>query len=736
MVLDEFPRQLARTRRFSLGVPRAVTISPDGGRILFLRTGGGEDPVSRLWLLDLPDRDANNANDANDASDANKGNKGNKGNNLSDANDSSGEHLLADPTADWNVGSGELPEAERIRRERMRELADGIVAYSADEACRHLAFALDGHLWTLNVPAKRQPPALPRLVPTPGPVTEPRIDPTGQRVAYVTDGALHVVELDSGVDQVLAAPEHADVSYGLPEHVAAESMYRDHGFWWAPDGRELLAARVDNSPVQRWWIADPANPQKAPRAIRYPAAGTANAEVTAHVLRLDGTRTELDWNRKAFEYLTAAAWDNHGPLLSVQSRDQRTVLILAADPATGATTVLHEERDPAWVQLTYGAPLRTTAGRLVHVSDLNGDRRLVIDGAPVTPDGLQVREVNGADGETVYFIGTEEPTEEHLWRYHPDQGLRQLSNTPGIHSGSANGGTLVGFDRTEAGVAMTATRANEPTGHPIECLAAEPAIKPRITWLTVGSRKLRAALLLPSWYEPGTARLPVLMSPYGGPAGQLVVRMRSTAFCEDQWFAENGFAVLVVDGRGTPGRGPAWEKTVYGDTLSAPVEDQADALQAVAAQFPDLDLGRVGIRGWSFGGALAAMAVIRRPDVFHAAISGAATHDQRLYDTHWRERFLGLPDENPGGYARSSTMTQAADLTRPLLLIHGIADDNVIVAHTLRMSSALLAAGRPHQVLPLSGATHTPTDENTVSQLLKHQLTFLTGALGIRPTEK
>jgi len=712
MVLDEFPRQLARTRRFSLGVPRAVTISADGERVLFLRTGGGEDPVSRLWLLDLADGSGSGSNGSN----------------------SNAERLLADPTASWNAGSGEVPEAERIRRERARELADGIVAYSADEACHNIAFALDGNLWTLQVPAEDQPPAFPRPVPTAGPVTEPRIDPTGQRVAYVTDGALHVVELGTHADRVLAAPEHAEVSYGLPEHVAAESMYRYRGFWWAPDGRQLLAARVDNEPVLQWWIADPANPQKAPHAIRYPAAGTANAEVTAHVLRLDGTRTELNWDRKAFEYLTAAAWDSHGPLLSVQSRDQRTVLILAADPATGATTVLHEERDPAWVELTYGAaPLRTAAGRLVHVSDLDGDRRLVVDGEPVTPDGLQVREVDGADGETVYFIGTQEPTEEHLWRYHPEQGLRRLSSTPGVHSGTANGGTVVRFERTEAGVAITATRADEPTPHPIECLAAEPVLTPRITWLTVGPRKLRAALLLPSWYQPGTARLPVLMSPYGGPAGQLVVRMRSTSFCEDQWFAEHGFAVLVVDGRGTPGRGPAWEKTIYGDALSAPVEDQADALQAVAEQFPDLDLGKVGIRGWSFGGALAAMAVIRRPEVFHAAISGAAPHDQRLYDTHWRERFLGLPDENPAAYDHSSTMTQAGDLTRPLLLIHGIADDNVIVAHTLRMSSALLAAGRPHQVLPLSGATHTPTDENTVSQLLRHQLTFLIDALGIHP---
>ena len=186
-------------------------------------------------------------------------------------------------------------------------------------------------------------------MPTAGPVTEPRIDPTGQRVAYVSDGALHVAELADGSSRTLAVPEHADVSYGLAEHVAAESMLRYRGFWWAPDGRELLAARVDNSPVQQWWIADPANPERQPRAIRYPAAGTANADVTLHVLRLDGTRTEVGWDRTAFEYLATASWDSTRPAAPVQSRDQRTVLILAADPVTGATAVLHEERDPAWV---------------------------------------------------------------------------------------------------------------------------------------------------------------------------------------------------------------------------------------------------------------------------------------------------------------------------------------------------------------------------------------------------
>ena len=700
MAIDEFPRQLASTRYFTLGFPHDVTVSRDGGRVLFLRTQGGEDPVTCLWRLDLAD-----------------GADGQM-------------RLLADPAAAWHFGPGDVPEAERVRRERARETAAGIVAYSADANCRTVVFALDGQLWVLRVgDDPREPGGIPEPVPAAGAVTDPRIDPTGQRVAYVADGALHVTELADGTGRRLAAPEHDEVSYGLAEHVAAESMGRFRGYWWAPDGRRLLAARVDNSPVQRWWIADPAVPERPPRAVRYPAAGTANADVTLHVLRLDGTRTEVAWDRGAYEYLTAAGWDSRGPLLSVQSRDQRTVLVLAADPDTGQTTLLHTERDDAWVELAPGTPARTGAGDLVTVSDRDGSRRLVIGGAAVTPDGLHVDAVSGTDGAAVYFTATDErdPTERHLWRYDPGSGLARCSADPGVHDGEAAGGTVVVLSRTEEGRSAAVTW-RDGTRTAIASLEAEPSLTPRITWLVLGARELRAALLLPSWYQPGT-RLPVLLSPYGGAAMQRVVRARGAAFCEDQWFAEHGFAVLVTDGRGTPGRGPGWSKTVFGDTLSAPLEDQVDALDALSASFSDLDRGRVGIRGWSYGGALAAIAVLRRPDVFHAAVSGAAPHDQRLYDTHWRERFLGLPQQNPEGYDRCSTITEAASLTRPLLLMHGMADDNVVVAHTLRMSAALLAAGRPHQFLPLSGATHMPID--VIGQLLRHELAFLTESLGL-----
>jgi dipeptidyl-peptidase-4 len=162
------------------------------------------------------------------------------------------------------------------------------------------------------------------------------------------------------------------------------------------------------------------------------------------------------------------------------------------------------------------------------------------------------------------------------------------------------------------------------------------------------------------------------------------------------------------------------------------LEDQVEALQSAAQQCADLDLSRVAIRGWSFGGYLAALAVLRRPDVFHAAVAGAPPTDWRLYDTCYTERYLGRPDTDPDNYARSSLLADAPKLTRPLLLVHGLADDNVVVAHTLRLSAALLTAGRPHSVLPLSGVTHmSGTQEDVAENLMVVQVDFLRTALGI-----
>ena len=280
-------------------------------------------------------------------------------------------------------------------------------------------------------------------------------------------------------------------------------------------------------------------------------------------------------------------------------------------------------------------------------------------------------------------------------------------------------------------------------------LAERPALPaPQPVLFGAGPREIRTAVLFPSWHQPGQRKLPVLLDPYGGPHAQRVVKARG-AYLTSQWFAEQGFAVVIADGRGTPGRGPEWERAVAGDLAGPVLEDQVDALRDAAARFGDLDTGRVAIRGWSFGGYLAALAVLRRPGVFHAAIAGAPVTDWHLYDTHYTERYLGFPDRDQENYERSSLIFSAeravvaapAQATsrgeadtgtippRPLMLIHGLADDNVVVAHTLRLSGALLAAGYPHTVLPLSGITHMASQETVAENLLLLQLDFLRAAL-------
>ncbi|MGY4951317.1 prolyl oligopeptidase family serine peptidase [Streptomyces nigrescens] len=688
----DFPWQFARSRRFSLGVPRHFTVSPDGRRVLFVRTLSGTDPVGRLWQYE-----------------------------------DGTERLLADPALLVGAGPNAVPEEERLLRERARERTVGVVSYATDEAARLVAFALSGALW-----AVRTDGGTPFSVPAAGPVIDPRPSPDGRYIAYVSRRCFHVVDL-AGADRQLARAEGPEISYGLAEYVAAESMHRLRGYWWAPDSRRVLVARVDTGRVERRYVSDPADPTKPPQAIRYPAAGTPNAEVTLQLLSLEGERVEVEWDRKAYEYVVAAGWDAHGPFITVQSRDQRVVRTLAVDPETGATEVLHERTDPAWVEIIDGTPARTASGALVLHEDEGDTRYLTVGGRRVTPEGMQLCAVLGVEDERVLFTASEDPLETHVWCHEPGRGNRRLSREPGRYTGVARGGTVVLAGETlrgnEAGVLRGDETAGDPPYQALTSLAEEPSVTPRPVHLTLGERELRGALYLPSWHEEGTGKLPVLLDPYGGPGIQLVGRARGWFTYVSQWFAEQGFAVLVVDGRGTPNRGPAWEKTIHGDQLTPALEDQVDALRAAAARYADLDLTRVAIRGWSFGGFLAAAAVLHRPEIFHAAVAGAPPTDQRMYDTHWKERFLGDPEEQPENYVRSSLAGHGHLLSRPLLLVHGLADDNVAAAHTLRFSAELLAAGKPHSVLPLPGATHLPADDAVNAQLLHFQRDFLLKAL-------
>jgi dipeptidyl-peptidase 4 len=684
---DSFPRQSARTQRFTLGRPRSFTVSPDGTRVVFIRSRAGDDPLNCLWVLDLPgDR----------------------------------ERLAFQPP-----GERDVPAEERARRERTREMAEGVVAYSTDRDVTVAAFSVNGKLFVSNLlkGESRELPAQP-------PVFDPRIDPTGRQVAYVCDGALRVIAMD-GADSLRVEDEDPDVSWGLAEFIAAEEMDRREGFWWSPNGTQIAAARVDEKNVTSWHIFEAVDPESTPRSVRFPAVGTRNAEVTLHVLGLDGSRYEVQWDREHFEYLARVVWTEHAPLtILVQSRDQQKTQLLTVDER-GQTSLVREEQDRAWVELIHGSPAWREKGQLVSTIDVDDTRRLAVDGEAVTPPGLQVLRILHADAR-VLFVATEEPTEEHVWRWSPGDGLERLTSAPGVHDATGEGDVVV-ITAAPLDTAPTAIVHRGPdVVTTVESRAEEPILESKPILFSAGSRELRTALLVPDGREPEGA-LPVLLDPYGGPQFRRVVRSRR-AFLESQWFADQGFAVLVADGRGTPARGLAWERAVHLDLMDPTLEDQVDALHAAAERFPFLDLSRVAIRGWSFGGQLAAAAVLRRPDVFHAAVVGAPVTDERLYDTHYTERYLGQPDENPEGYSSSSLLEDASKLERPMLIIHGLADDNVFVANSLRLSRALLEAGRAHIFLPLTGATHMAKEETIAENLLLLELKFLRDALRLDAT--
>jgi dipeptidyl-peptidase-4 len=701
----EYPDLAARTRRFSYGAPRAVSVADDGSRVVFLRSGGPEDPADRLYVFDVA---------------------------------SGTERLVADPAA--LVDSTDLPPEERALRERLRLSAGGIGSYAIDPAARLAAFPLAGRLFRADLVDGTI-----GELPTVGPVIDPRPDPTGTRIGYVTGGVLRVVTLGAeGPTDALIAGEEG-MTWGLAEFIAAEEFGRYRGYWWSPDGQSLLAARVDESRVPRWTLHDPATPEAEPRTVAYPYAGAANAEVTLHLLDLDGGWVDVHWDRETYPYLVAVSWNElGGPLITVLRRLQQHGLVLAIDPRTGETQVHAELADPRWVEPIPGTPAYLSDGRVLVGGELAHDgydaRCLFADGTLLTPPSLYIRRVCGrlSRGELLVEASEGEPSEQHLYRISAQPGVpivdaKRITNSSGWHIGAGGGDTLAigALSLEHAGTIWTVHQNGTPAGE-LANLAAVPPYAPRPALQRVTDRRLPTGVLYPRTHVAGR-KLPVLVDVYGGPGHQEVLSIRSY-WLERQWWADAGYVVVVVDNRGTQGVSPSFEKVIHRRMADVVLGDQVDALHALADKHPDLDLSRVAIRGWSYGGWLSALAVLRRPDVYHAAVVGAPVTDWELYDTAYTERYLGLPGDGSDVYAHHSLVEIAKerpsgpDDVRPMLLIHGLVDDNVVAAHTLRLSAALLSAGRPHSMIPLTGATHMASG-GLSEKLLRIELDFLRRSL-------
>jgi dipeptidyl-peptidase-4 len=609
-----------------------------------------------------------------------------------------------------------LSAEEKARRERARVTLKGFTRFDLSKDGARLLVTLSGQLYVVNrgdlkvtvLPGKNW--------------IDPRFSPDGTAVAAVSGGELHVIELAMATSRALTTGASASLSHATAEFVAQEEMDRREGYWWSPDSQSLVYQETDESSVEVRHIADPLHPEAAPVDFFYPHAGSSNASVRLGIIARSGGATRwIKWDATAFPYLTRVVWREPGdPLcLSVMDRAQQTALLLRADPVTGETAELLRETDPAWLNLDDHAVvphwlpggkefLWTTESRGAWQVELRAaDGKLL---RALTPPEFIYKGLIKLDATNgfIYVSGGSDPCENHLWRFPLAGGSgTALTTAPGQHSASfsENGAAFVhSYSLRDGSVGAEVLSAAGERLARLPSMAENPPRLPNVELTrTAGRPSFFAAIVRPHNFKP-RKKYPVILSVYAGPTA-IVVHSSARAYLADQWMADQGYVVVHLDGRGTPYRGRDWERIVRGNLIDVALEDQVAGLRALGRKYPELDLKRVGVTGWSFGGYFSAMAVIRRPDVFRCGVAGAPVITWENYDTFYTERYLGLPQTDPEAYRVSSVLTYAKQLSRPLLLIHGLTDDNVYAQHTLQLCDALFMAGKNYEFLPLLG-TH------------------------------
>jgi dipeptidyl-peptidase-4 len=621
-----------------------------------------------------------------------------------------------------------LSPEEKARRERMRVTARGFASFQLSEDGTLVLVSLSGKLFTFH----RGSGKIQELPTGKGTLLDPKFSPDGKQIGYVLDHDVYVMDLATLKERRVTTGGTEDVSHGLAEFVAQEEMDRHTGWWWSPDSQSIAFEEADNREVEIWEVADPAKPGQIGQPQRYPRPGKNNTKVRLGVVSARGGEPVwVKWDAEKYPYLATVKWDKGGPLtILIQARSQQEMVLLAVDASTGSTTPLLTEKDDAWLNLDQdvprwlkdgsgflwssereGAPqleLRDPKGGLVRVV-IPSDAGYLPSFAMRGPGLLHVDEQR----KLVYFRGTENPTQSHLFRASLHGGRpERLTEESGIHSavfsqdGSVSVRSFSGPKTLRRSYVMRQFGSNLIE---VPSVAEEPPFQPTTEIVKVGEGKgFWCSVTRPRAFNP-KQKYPVIVDVYAGPGIQRVANSKGSHLMP-QWLADQGFIVVSMDGRGTPGRGREWERCIRSNFGVIPLEDQSTALHALAQKYRELDLSRVGITGWSFGGYMSALAVLKRPDIFKAGVAGAPVTDWQDYDTHYTERYLGLPNENTSGYHESSLLTYAKDLKRPLLIIHGTCDDNVYFVHSLKLSEALFRAGKEHQVLPLSGFTHMVPD--------------------------
>lgn len=709
----EFLAASSATLGFKLGTPRFVAFAPDG-TLLFLRTPA-RSRTAELFQLDPTGAVSTVA---------------------------TAEQLLS--------GADEhLSDADKARRERTRTVTQGIVDVELSRDGARLLVPLGERMFLVE-----RASGAARAIDLSGPAFargagaypyDPHFSPDGSRIAYVVDGDLFVVDTSGGKPRRLTTRERETIEHGVAEFVAQEELFRTRGYWWSPDGGHIVYQRTDNGPVDVLYVADAVHPEQAPVPFRYPRAGRPNAEIGLGIVpSAGGATTWVTWDHAKYPYLAQVAWPDRGPLtLTVLDRDQNELVVLAVHPTTGATTPLLTEHDDAWVEAVKGVPRWLDDGSgFLWMSERSGEWQLELRDRggehvrALTPPGFGLRRMAGVDlaRGVAWVVASADPTRADVWLVPLDgkNPPRQVSTAPGVWSvETAEHGdlALATGALADGSTSIVVWGSDGSTRSTVPSAAEKPPYQAHPTFETVelAGRRYFTATTRPRAFD-ATHRYPVLVHVYGGPGARMVMASPHD-FAMDQWYADAGFIVVRIDGRGTPNQGRAWSRAVLRDLVTVPLADQVDALAALGARHGELDLGRVGIYGWSFGGYLAAMAVLLRPEIFRCAVAGAPVTDWKLYDTAYTERYMKQPSENPDGYAATSALTHAAKLARPLLVIHGLTDDNVHVAHSLALVQALFAAGKRADFVPLS-STHMVPDPKILLARETLQIDFFREHLG------
>ncbi len=415
--------------------------------------------------------------------------------------------------------------------------------------------------------------------------------------------------------------------------------------------------------------------------------------------------------------------------------------MLKVDAKTGRTEPLVTETDPAWVNIHQDVPRwlpggagflwisEAEGGPQLQVHDSAGQRKYVLVPASAGFQNIvAVQDIGAVQGDAknseLIYNASADPTQAHLFRTALAAGSKpqRLTREVGLHSGvfgkrEVKADIWVLTSRTLASMPVTTVlRDDGSVVGELASVAEKEPFEPRQELVEIGTKTpFHAAVVLPRQFDKNK-KYPVIVDVYGGPH-HLHVQATRSRWLLDQWYADQDFIVVALDGRGTPGRGRDWERAIYKKFGSVPLNDQVAGLKELAARYPAMDLGRVGIDGWSFGGYLAGLAVMRRPDVFKAGVAGAPVVDWLDYDTHYTERYLGEPPRDDDSYRESSLLTYAADLQRPLLLLHGTADDNVYFRHSLKLVDVLFRHGKDFEIVPLSGLTHMVPDPVVMERL-------------------